>query len=73
LIERRWSISNWWENLTVRRDKKTGAVLVKRPHSHKYVDAHTLYAPRDVLVLDLVAGSREREAKERKNKVRVRR
>jgi len=56
----------------VRRDKRTGAVLVKRPHSHKWVDAHSLYPPRDVLVLDLVAGSREQERRERKNKVRVR-
>ena len=51
--------------MTVRRDKKTGAVLVKRPHSHKYVDAHTLYAPKEAMILDLVAGSRERERKDR--------
>jgi len=49
----------------VRRDKKTGRVLVKKPRTHKWVDAHTLYKPRDVLVLDLVAGSRERERRER--------
>ena len=50
----------------MRRDKKTGAVLVKRPHSHKWVDAHTLYAPRAVMILDLVAGSRERDRREAK-------
>lgn len=54
----------------MRRDKRTGAVLVKRPHSHKYVDAHTIYAPKEVLVLDLVAGSRERERRDRKNEGR---
>jgi len=64
--------SNWWDNIVVRRDKNTGAVLVKRPHSHKWVDAHTLYGPKEAMVLDLVAGSRERERKERKNEGRVR-
>jgi len=50
----------------VRRDKKTGRVLVKKPRTHKWVDAHTLYAPRAVMILDLVAGSRERERKARR-------
>jgi hypothetical protein len=54
--------------LTVRRDKRTGAVLVKRPRTHKWVDAHTLYAPREVMVLDLVAGSRERERRAAKRR-----
>ena len=65
--------SNWWDNIPVRRDKRTGAVLVKRPRSHTWVDAHTLYAPKEAMVLDIVAGSREQERRERKNKVRVRR
>ena len=40
--------------------------MVKRPHSHKWVDAHSLYKPRAVMILDLVAGSRELERREAK-------
>ena len=52
--------------MALRRDKNTGMVLVKRPRTHKWVDAHTLYAPRAVMILDLVAGSRERERRDRR-------
>lgn len=56
---------NWWDTLVVRRDKRTGKVLVKSPRSNRWMDAYTLYGPKEVLVLDLVAGSRERERREK--------
>jgi len=45
---------HWWDSLTVRRDKHTGRVLVKKPRTHKWVDAR------------IVAGSRERERRNKK-------
>ena len=57
---------DWWQNIPLRRDKRTGAVLVRRPHSHQWINASTLYPPAECLVLDLVAGQREQEAKERR-------
>jgi hypothetical protein len=56
---------NWWDTLVVRRDKHTGKVLVKSPRSNRWMDAYALYGPKEVLVLDLVAGSRERERREK--------
>jgi len=50
----------------VRRDKHTGRVLVKKPRTHKWVDARTLYGPKEAMILDLVAGSRERERRNKK-------
>jgi len=59
-------MSDWWESVAVRRDKKSGKILVKRPRTQRWVDAYTMFGPKEVMVLDLVAGSREMEAKERR-------
>lgn len=56
----------------VRRDKKTGKVLIKSARSQQWVDAYSLYGPKEVMILDLIAGSRERERKEAKRVMRVR-
>jgi len=57
---------DWWQGLAIRRDKRSGKVLIRRSHSHRWIDAALLYGPSERLVLDLVAGARDMEAKERR-------